>query len=89
MNFVFSNTAKEQLADWGKSNPKTIDKIDELIDDIRENGFLHGKGKPEQLKHYKNPERFSRRITHGDRLVYCQCNENDVLIISCRGHYED
>ena len=89
MNVIFSKTARKQLEDWEKSNPKTVDKIDELLDDIRENGFLHGKGKPEQLKYYKPPPRFSRHITRNDRLVYSACNVNDLLVISCKGHYDD
>jgi len=50
--------------------------------------MLLGLGKPEQLKHFKIPT-FSRRINHYDRLVYRHYNENDILIISCKGHYED
>ena len=89
MNVFFSKTARKELEGWQRSNPKVLEKIDELIDDIKENGFLHGKGKPEQLKYLKNPPRFSRHITHGDRLVYCSCDGDSLLIISCKGHYDD
>ena len=85
MNVYFSKTAKSQFEDWETSNPKIVDKIDELIDDIKVNGFLRGKGKPEQLKYYINPPRYSRHITRGDRLVYCPCDGSDLLIISCKG----
>ena len=89
MNVIFSKTARNQIENWLDSNPKTVNKIDDLIEDIKENGFLHGKGKPEQLKFYKDPPRFSRHITSGDRLIYCPCDGNDLLIISCKGHYGD
>jgi toxin YoeB len=88
MNVYFSKTAKKEYDEWEKSNQKTADKIDELIDDILKNGFLKGIGKPEQLRHYKNPVRFSRHITQGDRLVYSP-SDNDLYIISCKGHYDD
>ena len=88
MNVFFTKTAKKEYEVWEKSSPRTVDKIEELITDILENGFLEGKGKPEQLKHYKNPPRFSRQINQGDRLVYCPSGK-DVLIMSCKGHYGD
>jgi toxin YoeB len=79
MNVYFSKTAKKEYEIWEKSNPKTADKIDELITDIIKNGFLQGIGKPEQLRHYKTPTRFSRHINQGDRLVYCPSGK-DLLI---------
>ena len=88
MNVFFSRTAKKEYESWERSDPKTVDTIEELIIDICDNGFLEGKGKPEQLKYCKNPPRFSRRINQADRLVYCPC-DNDLLIISCKGHYGD
>ncbi|MCL2578273.1 MAG: Txe/YoeB family addiction module toxin [Defluviitaleaceae bacterium] len=88
MNVYFSKTARKEYESWEKSSQKTADKIDELITDILENGFLQGIGKPEQLRHYKDPVRFSRHITQGDRLVYSPSG-NDVLIVSCKGHYDD
>jgi toxin YoeB len=89
MKVIFSKTARKQLEDWQTSNKNMIDKIDELIEDIKKNGFLTGKGKPEQLKYYKNPPRYSRHITKPDRLVYSPCGDGDLLIVSCKGHYED
>lgn len=70
MKVVFANSALKEYRAWEKSNPKTVAKIDVLINDILENGLLDGLGKPEKLKHYKNPVRFSREINKGDRLVY-------------------
>jgi len=88
MKLTFTGQALKEYKAWETSNSKIVEKIDELIVDIFENGFMKGKGKPEKLKHYKNPVRFSRTITQGDRLVYCH-NGKDLLIISCKGHYDD
>ena len=88
MKVYFSKIAKKEYESWVKSSQKTADKIDELITDILDNGLLQGTGKPEQLRHYKNPVRFSRHINQGDRLVYCESGEG-LLIISCKGHYDD
>jgi toxin YoeB len=89
MRVIFSKEAQKEYTAWEKSNPKMNDKIIDLIKDIQENCFLFGKGKPEQLKYYKNPPRYSRRITQGDRLVYSPVNDGDLFIVSCKGHYED
>jgi len=89
MDVYFSNTADRELKSWLKSDRATAKKIYELISDIQKLGMLGGKGKPEQLRHYKNPPRFSRHITKGDRLVYSPQDNNDLLIISCKGHYDD
>jgi len=88
MKIVFAKSALKEYKAWEKSNPKTVEKIDELIGDILENGLDSGLGKPEKLKHYKNPVRFSRVINKGDRLVYF--SDGQVLfILSCKGHYDE
>ena len=85
----FSKIADKQLHDWITSDRSVAKKIYELIEDIKINGLIYGKGKPEQLKYYKDPVRFSRRITQSDRLVYSPVDDDILLIISCKGHYED
>jgi toxin YoeB len=88
MRVIFANSAQKEYKAWEKSNPKTVAKIDELIEDILENGLTDGKGKPEKLRHYKNPVRFSREINKGDRLVYFSDGQA-LFILSCKGHYDD
>ena len=80
--------ADKEYQSWRKSNKKMLIKINDLIADIKENGMLNGIGKPEQLKYFDEPT-FSRHITQGDRLVYRPYNESDLLILSCKGHYND
>jgi len=89
MEVYFTNIANKELKSWLKSDRTTAKKIYDLISDIQKYGMLGGRGKPEQLKHYKNPVRFSRQINKGDRLVYCLHDKKDLLIISCKGHYDD
>jgi len=88
MNVYFAKTAKKEYEAWQTSSPRAVDKIEELISDIVKNGLLAGKGKPKQLKYFKDPPRYSRHITQADRLVYCPGGK-DLLIISCKGHYSD
>lgn len=88
MNVIFAKSAMRAYVAWEKSNPKTVEKIDSLIAGILCNGMLNGLGKPEKLKHYKDPVRFSREINKADRLVYFSDGLN-LVILSCKGHYDD
>ena len=71
---------------WQQEDKKTLKRINQLIQDIQRNGFMSGIGKPEPLKGRKA---FSRRIDDKNRLVYVGNNEQELVIISCKGHYED
>lgn len=51
-----------------------------------ETGARWGTGKPESLKHRPG---YSRRIDEQNRLVYDIDELQNIVIISCRGHYED
>ena len=75
MKIIFSNTAIKNTKN-GKIQTQNNKKIDKLIESIVKNGVNKGLGKPEKLKHYKNPVRFTREINKVDRLVYftdCEC----------------
>ncbi|MCL1490161.1 MAG: Txe/YoeB family addiction module toxin [Pseudanabaena sp. Salubria-1] len=56
-----------------------------MIDDIFRNPF-DGIGKPEPLK-YELKGCWTRRISDGHRLVY-KINDDSVIIVSCKFHYE-
>lgn len=61
-------------------------RINELIKDINRNGSNQGIGKPEPLKYRKA---WSRRITQEHRLVYNFDENKKLIILSCKGHYEN
>lgn len=71
---------------WQMLDKKTLKKINALIKDIERNGLSEGIGKPEPLKYRKA---WSRRIDQENRLVYNFDAQQNLLIISCKGHYED
>ena len=61
-----------------------IKKINDLISDIQRNGLITGIGNPEPLKHIKG---YSRRIDEANRLIYTSDENQNLRIISCKGHY--
>ena len=76
--------ALEEYSEWQNEDIKA-NKITKFIKEILREGVLKGTGKPERLKYSAG---YSRRIDEYNRLVYEI--ENDILvIISCKGHYED
>ena len=72
---------------WQMQDRKTLKKVNSLIADIKRNGALQGIGKPELLKHDKSGL-YSRRIDEANRLVY-EMSGNQIIVKSCKGHYED
>ena len=89
MNITFSDkgTAFEDFSTWATEDKAVYKKILSLIKDIRRNPFS-GLGRPEPLKHNLSGY-WSREINEEHRLVY-QISENkeDVIIASCKYHYE-
>lgn len=86
MNIIFSNTAWKQYVEWQQIDKSKVKRINELIKDIQRNGLLIGKGKPEALKYIKA---CSRRITDEHRLIYNFDNNQNLIILSCYGHYDE
>jgi len=66
---------------------KLLRKINELINDILKNGYNAKLGKVELLKsNYSGYA--SVRIDKKNRIIF-KITENEVLIVSCKGHYDD
>lgn len=86
-DFTFTEKGWEHYIYWQAQDRKTLKKINRLIEDINRNGPLQGIGKPELLKHNK-AGLYSRRIDETNRLVYEILNDQ-IIVKSCRGHYED
>jgi toxin YoeB len=83
-NISFTRIALKDYIEWQSEDRKTIKRINELIKDILRNGLLKGIGKPEPLRHIKA---YSRRIDEANRLVYSADENQNLFIISCKGHY--
>ena len=86
MNIIFTPTAWNQYIEWQQEDRKMVRRINELLKDIDRNGPLKGIGKPELLKYRKA---CSRRISNEHRLVYTMDSEQNLIIFSCKYHYED
>lgn len=85
MRITFSKNAWEDYLSWQSEDKKIPKKINNLITVIQKTPY-EGLGKPEPLK-YDLSGLWSRRIDKEHRLVY-QANENDILLYSCRYHYD-
>ncbi len=86
MNIVFTPTAWQHYLEWQKEDKKIVKRINELIKSIDREGILKGIGKPEILKYRKV---CSRRITEENRLVYNLDSNNNLIIYTCKYHYEE
>ena len=84
MNVTFTETALVEYIEWQSEDKKTLKRINELIKSIQRNGFMDGIGKPEPLKGRKA---YSRRIDDSNRLVYIGDSRQNLIILSCKGHY--
>ncbi|MBD2167656.1 Txe/YoeB family addiction module toxin [Calothrix membranacea FACHB-236] len=85
-NITFAPEAFAQFNEWATEDKKIHRKIISLINDILRQPFT-GLGKPEPLKHELSGY-WSRRITDEHRLVY-KVTETEIIILSCRFHYDD
>ncbi|MBO6178276.1 MAG: Txe/YoeB family addiction module toxin [Selenomonadaceae bacterium] len=86
MNKTFSDRAFEEYIYWHENNRQNFKKINLLLRSIERDGVLKGEGKPEKLSYRKND--YSRRIDKDNRIVY-EIKNGEILIKSCKGHYED
>lgn len=86
MNSTFTEKAWSEYLNWQNQDKKTLKKINTLLMDIQRNGIDSRLGKVEILKNRKG---YSKRIDDKNRLIYDFNSNGDVIIISCKGHYEE
>lgn len=86
INLIWTPTAWSEYVSWQVEDRKTLKRINELIKDIERNGLRKGKGKPEPLRYYPA---WSRRIDEKNRLVYNADETGNLILFSCKGHYQD
>lgn len=80
----FTEIAWSEYLSWQAQDKKTLKRINELLRDVQRSPFT-GIGKPEPLK--KSPF-WSRRIDGTNRFVY-EVLDGEILIVQCKGHYEE
>ena len=85
MRLLWEDRAWSEYLYWQTQDKKTLKRISQLVKDISRNPF-EGIGKPEPLKG-KLTGFWSRRIDEEHRLVYI-VEDDIVVLISCRGHYD-
>ncbi len=85
MNIRFTQAAWQDF-EWFLDNDKRIaQRIRKLLQEIIRNPE-EGVGKPEKLR-FQLAGCWSRRITQEHRLVY-KVKGDDIIVLSCRYHYE-
>ncbi|MCI9509121.1 MAG: Txe/YoeB family addiction module toxin [Angelakisella sp.] len=84
-NITFSPDAWADYLYWQTEDKKTLKRINRLLQELQRDGATQGLGKSEILRRVKG---MSRRIDEKNRLVYTIEREG-LIILSCRGHYED
>lgn len=83
---VFSEEAKKDLKELNKKAPKAINKLENLLLEIKEHPRT-GTGKVEVLKGYDG-NILSRRISSEHRIIYRVKDDSvEVLVLSVFVHY--
>lgn len=86
LSILFESTAWEDYMYWYETDRKILSKINGIIKDCQRTPF-EGIGKPERLKNDFSGC-WSRRIDKEHRFVY-YVNENTLVILQCRFHYDE
>ncbi len=84
-NITFSPDAWDDYLYWQTVDKKTLKRINKLLQELQRDGAARGLGKAELLHHAKG---MSKRIDDKNRLTYIMEGES-IVVLSCRGHYED
>ena len=82
----FLPDAWEDYLYWQGQDKKTLKRINQLLNEAARDPFV-GTGKPEPLVGNLSGY-WSRRIDQTNRLVY-RADDNDLVVLQCRYHYED
>lgn len=86
MRLSWEEEAWEDYLYWQRQDKKKLKRINMLIKDIQRSPY-EGVGKPEPLKENLSGM-WSRRIDEVNRIVYYE-KYGGIIIVSCRGHYDD
>lgn len=86
MRLSWEDGAWEDYLYWQGQDRKTLKRINLLIQDIQRSPY-EGIGKPEPLRGNLTGM-WSRRIDETNRIVYYE-KYGGIIIVACRGHYDD
>lgn len=86
MNRAWHEKAWEEYIYWQTQDKKTLARINDLVRDIARSPFK-GIGKPEPLRGNLHGY-WSRRIDDVNRIVY-KVEQDQIIIVQCKGHYDD
>ena len=84
-NITFSPDAWADYLYWQSEDKKTLKRINKLLQELQRDGAVQGIGKSEILRRKKG---MSKRIDKENRLE-CTVENDSIVVLSCRGHYED
>ena len=84
-NITFSPDAWADYLYWQSEDKRTLKRINRLLQELQRDGAVQGIGKSEILRRKKG---MSKRIDKGNRLEYT-VEDDRIVVLSCRGHYED
>lgn len=85
MKLLWEENAWQEYLYWQTQDKKTLKRLNNIIKEIQRDCY-NGIGKPEPLKENLSGW-WSRRIDEENRIVYKQEN-NNIIIASCKSHYE-
>lgn len=84
-NITFAPDAWADYLYWQSEDKKTLKRINKLLQELQRDGAVRGLGKAELLR---NIQAMSKRIDAKNRLVYA-VEDDSIIVLSCRGHYEE
>lgn len=84
-NIIFSPDAWADYLFWQSEDKKTLKRNNKLLQELQRDGAILDIGKAELLQKING---MSKRIDDTNRLVYTVENDS-IVVLSCRGHYED
>jgi len=87
MKVKLSKVAVVHLSWWTIADEKKLMHVKEIINDIESHPY-YGVGHPKRLSH-KKLNVWSRRIDKKNRVVYQIIDNETIVILRCKGHYDD
>lgn len=84
-NIIFSPEAWADYFYWQIEDTRTLNRINKLLQESQRDGAVQSFGKAELLRY---AEGMSNRIDDKNRLAYTM-EVKSLVILSCKGHYED